>query len=86
MLKTALLSLKKGPDNNYHDEYQYLNLIKDILAHGSMEIGRNGRTQTIIGSSMHFSLENNVIPLLTTKRVAWKTCLRELLWMMKVTQ
>jgi len=83
MLKTALLSLKKGPDDKYHDEYQYLNLIKDILTHGHMEIGRNGRAQTIIGSSMHFSLENNTIPLLTTKRVAWKTCLRELLWMMK---
>ena len=29
---------------------------------------------------MHFSLENNKIPLLTSKKVAWKTCLRELLW------
>ena len=30
-----------------------------------------------------FSLENNVLPLLTTKKVAWKTCLRELLWFVR---
>ena len=32
---------------------------------------------------MHFSLEHNKIPLITTKKVAWKTCLRELLWFIK---
>ena len=42
--------------------------------------GRNGKVKTIIGSAMHFSLKNNTIPLLTTKKVAWKTCLKELLW------
>jgi thymidylate synthase len=42
--------------------------------------GRNGNAKTIYGSSMHFSLQNGIIPLLTTKKVAWKTCLKELLW------
>jgi thymidylate synthase len=32
---------------------------------------------------MRFSLENNIIPILTTKKVAWKTCLKELLWFIK---
>ena len=32
---------------------------------------------------MHFSLENNKIPILTTKKTAWKTCLKELLWFVK---
>ena len=27
-----------------------------------------------------FGLQNNYIPLLTTKKMAWKTCIRELLW------
>lgn len=27
-----------------------------------------------------FSLQNGTLPLLTTKKVAWKTCLKELLW------
>ena len=29
---------------------------------------------------MHFDLTNNKLPLLTTKKLAYKTCLKELLW------
>ncbi len=32
---------------------------------------------------MDFSLKDNTIPLLTTKKLAWKTCLRELLWFIR---
>jgi thymidylate synthase len=63
-----------------HEEYQYLNLISDIIDKGSLETGRNGNTYSIFGSAMHFSLENNKIPFLTTKKLAWKICLKELLW------
>lgn len=66
-----------------HDENQYLHLIQDILEEGDMVEGRNGFAKTIIGSAMHFSLENGTIPILTTKKVAWKTCLKELLWFMR---
>jgi thymidylate synthase len=45
-----------------------------------MEEGRNGNTKTVIGTAMMFSLENGKIPILTTKKTAWKTCLKELLW------
>lgn len=48
-----------------------------------MQDGRNGNTKSIFGSAMHFSLEHNTIPLLTTKKLAWKTCLNELLWFIK---
>lgn len=67
-------------DSTSHEEYQYLNLIHDILEEGSTEMTRNGFTKSIFGSSMYFSLQNNKIPILTTKKVAWKTCLKELLW------
>jgi thymidylate synthase len=67
----------------YHEEYQYLNLIQDILNEGTNEKGRNGFTKCSVGSVMHFSLENNKIPILTTKKTAWKTCLKELLWFIK---
>jgi thymidylate synthase len=67
----------------YHEEYQYINLLKDIIEHGSIENGRNGTVHTVIGSAMHFSLENGKIPILTTKKTAWKTCLKELLWFIK---
>lgn len=61
-------------------ERQYTDLIKDILNHGSIVDGRNGSTKCVFGASMHFDLSDGTIPVLTTKRVAWKTCLRELIW------
>ena len=70
-------------EDNFHEEYQYINLLKDIIEHGSMEMGRNGKTKSVFGSAMHFSLENGSIPILTTKKTAWKTCLKELLWFVK---
>ena len=66
-----------------HEEYQYLNLLNDILEHGVMEKGRNGNTLSVFGSAMHFSLENGKIPILTSKKTAWKTCLKELLWFIR---
>jgi thymidylate synthase len=74
---------KKNKDTRKSEEYQYLDLISDILEEGSLEEGRNGLTKSIFGAAMHFSLENGTIPLLTTKRVAWKTCLKELLWFLR---
>ena len=68
-----------------HLEHQYLNLIGDIIKEGSVEEGRNGNTRVVIGANMYFTMENNTIPLLTTKKVAWKTCLKELLWFIKGT-
>ena len=82
MLKKSLESIKYF-NNCRHDENQYLNLIKDILDENQEFIGRNGKTLAIFGSAMHFSLANQTIPLLTSKKLAWKTCLRELLWFIK---
>ena len=87
MLRRTLEKAKVPTDNKNnvepHDEYQYLNLVDDILTHGTIEEGRNGKTQTVFGAAMHFDLANNTLPLLTTKKVAWKTCLKELLWFVK---
>ena len=81
MLKRVLSKNKSGKyGSTPHDEYQYLHLIDDILLYGVMEYGRNGNAKTVVGSAMHFSLENNTIPFLTTKKVAWKTCTKELFW------
>ena len=79
MLKN-ILKKNKERNNNIHDENQYLNLINDILNEGTMINGRNGNVKTVFGSAMHFDLTNGIIPILTTKRTAWKTCLKELLW------
>jgi thymidylate synthase len=66
-----------------HEEYQYLDLIENILANGNWEQGRNGKTKSIFGGSMRFSLNDGAMPILTTKKTAWKTCLKELLWFIR---
>ena len=63
-----------------HPERQYLNLIGNILKNGIRESGRNGNTKTIIGAIMKFPLNDNIIPIMTTKKMAWKTCFKELFW------
>ena len=83
MLKRSLESLKKGANGELHDENQYIALINDILAYGEMVDGRNGNALTVFGSSMHFNLSDNTIPILTTKKVAWRTCAKELFWFIK---
>ena len=87
MLKRVVECNKyKNRDRNAtepHEEYQYLNLLQDILDEGHDEVGRNGNTRCVFGAAMHFSLENGKIPILTTKKTAWKTCLKELLWFIK---
>lgn len=79
MIQRILKPLKEK-NGHKHEEYQYLYLIEDILKEGKMVDSRNGNSLTIFGSTMHFSLENNSVPMLTTKQVSFKTCLKELLW------
>ena len=61
-------------------ERSYLRLVQKIIKSGVNEKGRNGITRVCIGETMRFCLTNHKMPLLTTKKMAWKTCLRELLW------
>ena len=82
MLNSLLNNFKKRNNSN-HDENQYLNTIEFIINNGKLISGRNGNVYTIIGCPMHFSLENNIVPIITTKRVAIKTCIKELIWYIK---
>lgn len=65
------------------EEQQYLNLIKKILEKGSRETGRNGDTLSLFGECMRFSLEKGTLPILTTKKMAWKTCFNELMFFLR---
>lgn len=60
-------------------EYQYLNLLKKVLDEGLETQSRNSKVLSIFGERMVFDLSES-FPLLTTKRVGYKTVLRELLW------
>ena len=64
----------------YHPEKNYLKLVEHIIESGSKEKSRNGYVYTHIGSAMRFALKNKTMPILTSKKMAWKSCLKELLW------
>lgn len=66
-----------------HQEHQYLQLIKTILSCGVIQQGRNARTYSINGTMMRFPLVNKTLPLLTTKKMPWKTVSKELIWFLK---
>jgi thymidylate synthase len=63
------------------EENQYLQLVTDIINTGHKQIDRtNVGTLAKVGAQHRWSLGGNVLPLLTTKRVAWQSVVRELLW------
>ena len=64
-------------------ELQYLNMIKDIIDNGSIESTRNGETITKFGTMMKFSLKDGKLPLITTKKMAYKSCFEELFWFIR---
>lgn len=67
-----------------HEEYQYLEHIKNILEKGIKREDRTGvGTYGIFGAQMRYSLRNNIFPLLTTKRVFWRGVVEELLWFIR---
>jgi dihydrofolate reductase/thymidylate synthase len=63
------------------DEYKYLELMDTIMKQGLDVQGRNGVTKSSFGEKMVFDLSR--FPLLTTKKMGYKTILRELLWFIK---
>lgn len=67
--------------SNY--ENQYLDLLKKIKKDGVKSSNRTGiNTLKIWGAQIHIDL-NNGFPLLTTKKMHWKSVVHELLWMIK---
>ena len=68
-------------DNMAHYEEQYLSLMRRIWQNGAVQRDRTGvGTKALFGATMRFSLADDATPLLTTKRVYWKTAAREMLW------
>lgn len=63
-----------------HPEYEYLNALKNILENGEERPDRTGvGTIGIFGLQMRFDLSKG-FPAVTTKKLAWKACVSELLW------
>ncbi len=64
-----------------HPEQQYLDLLRKVWTDGDERKDRTGvGTRSIFGATVRYSLRDDAVPLLTTKKVAWKVAARELLW------
>ena len=67
--------------SDIHYEQQYLDLMRRIWSDGDEREDRTGvGTRCIFGATLRFDLSANAMPLITTKRVYWKTATREMLW------
>lgn len=66
---------------NKHPEYQYLDLLRDILDNGFRKVdrGTGDASYSVFGRQIRFDLSKG-FPLLTTKKVFWKGVLEELYW------
>lgn len=65
-----------------HQEYQYLNLLKEILKKGVRKVDQatGDASYSLFGRQIRFDLSKGEFPLLTTKKVYWKGVLYELYW------
>jgi thymidylate synthase len=63
-----------------NSEQVYIDALKNILANGEDRSDRTGvGTKSLFGLQMRFNLEEG-FPAITTKKLAWKACVSELLW------
>lgn len=74
-------TIPSHPEGAGHYEHQYLDLMRTIWETGSQRVDRTGvGTRSVFGAQLRFDLAGGAMPLLTTKRVYWKTATREMLW------
>ena len=64
-----------------YPERQFLDLLDRVLDKGDPRSDRTGvGTKSLFGELLRFDLSGGQVPILTTKRVYWKTAVKEMLW------
>ena len=63
-----------------NSEQIYIDALKNILDNGEERLDRTGvGTKSVFGLQLRFNLQEG-FPAVTTKKLAWKACVSELLW------
>lgn len=66
------------------EELKYLELIDELIKNGDESLDRTGTgTKSLFGKQLKFSLEDNTLPLLTTKKVFFRGVVEELLFFLR---
>lgn len=65
------------------NEDGYLGLLREVLDAKPRKDRTGTGTRSVFGRQLRFDLREASWPLLTTKKMAWKTCLKELLWFLR---
>jgi thymidylate synthase len=70
-------------DKDKNIEHQYLKLLQDILDNGVEKKDRTGTgTLSVFGRQIRHKMSDG-FPLLTTKKMAWKSIVTELIWFLR---
>lgn len=83
-MKKVQKKVIKKVNNKKHPEYQYLDLLQEILSKGikNTDRGTGAVSYSLFGRQTRYDLSKG-FPLLTTKKTFWKGVLHELTWFMQ---
>jgi len=64
---------------------EYKQLVYSVLSKGVDIIGRNGKTKVLVNQTLNIDISNDIIPILSLKKIFYKKAFAEFIWMLKGT-
>jgi len=78
------ITYTRRPSNRHHIEQPYIDLMNDIINIGKYRPDRTGvGTKAVFARQLRFDLKGGKVPIVTTKQLAWRTVIKELLWFLR---
>lgn len=82
--ETGIAMQEREPISRTHPEYQYLDLLREIMERGRPKMSMGGGVEyvEVFGRMHHYDLKQG-FPLITTKKVPFRLIAEELLWFLR---